>query len=499
MAFEPLNQQRQLESGVFRATAGDSVSSFVPSEEQEKPGFLQRAGTALKERIGEVKRTFGEAARGEITPAETGVRVVGDIAASVGDVFGAAVAPTVQKLAQTDFARPAFEKLAEGVDAYEDWKGSSNANRRIAEVVESVINISDLAGAGAAGKSVARKLVDVGGGVATTGRRAVSRVTKPIAERTQVARQVARDIIPSREQVINFQATRALDLTQGDVKNIANSTGNEVGEWLAQKNLIRNTKESTQEAVEELFGRRYGEVRDNINSVLNNYSVKSIPSYRKTLNAIKRQIDGVPGLEVDNKLVSNLLKKKTLKLADVQEAKELLDDHFSLYRATGDVKEGAMKEGIRNLRKDLRSFIEKEVLDNTGVDIKPLNNDVATSRGISEAITARSTRGLTRSSLTLGDIGTFGTGTAFGNPLFGAALVFGKKVIESPAVRLRFAKWMDKLSDAKKIKVRQDLKSGKVPTGLPEDIKKALELVPEVAGAGTAVGITGAVEEEITQ
>jgi len=135
-------------------------------EEIEKPGFLSRSGTALKERFGEVKKTFGETARGEISPVETGVRVVGDVAGSVGDVVGAAISPQIEKLAQKEWAKPAFEALAGGMEKYEDWKNSSELNRRSAEVIESVINIADLVGASKAisattkvASSVGRKVV----------------------------------------------------------------------------------------------------------------------------------------------------------------------------------------------------------------------------------------------------------------------------------------------------------------------------------------------------
>jgi len=100
----------------------DLFKSPAITQSQEKPGFFSRAGTALKERFGEVKKTFGETARGEISPVETGVRVVGDVAGGVGDVIGAVLSPQVEKLAQKEWAKPAFEKLAQGMEAYEEWK-----------------------------------------------------------------------------------------------------------------------------------------------------------------------------------------------------------------------------------------------------------------------------------------------------------------------------------------------------------------------------------------
>jgi len=133
---------------------------------QEKPGFFSRAGTALKERFGEVKKTFGETARGEISPVETGVRLVGDVAGGVGDVVGAALSPQVEKLAQKEWAKPAFEALAGGMEKYEEWKNSSELNRRTAEVLEGVVNIADLAGISAGAKATVKTTAKVAGKVA---------------------------------------------------------------------------------------------------------------------------------------------------------------------------------------------------------------------------------------------------------------------------------------------------------------------------------------------
>uniref|UniRef100_A0A6H1ZS43 RelA/SpoT domain-containing protein n=1 Tax=viral metagenome TaxID=1070528 RepID=A0A6H1ZS43_9ZZZZ len=153
-------------------------------EEIEKPGFLSRSGTALKERFGEVKKTFGETARGEISPVETGVRVVGDVAGSVGDVVGAAISPQIEKLAQKEWAKPAFEALAGGMEKYEDWKNSSELNRRSAEVIESVVNIADLVGMTAGAKATAKATSKVAGKVATR----VFDTTKSLPERLRAIR-----------------------------------------------------------------------------------------------------------------------------------------------------------------------------------------------------------------------------------------------------------------------------------------------------------------------
>ena len=94
------------------------------------------------------------------------------------------------------------------------------------------------------------------------------------------------------------------------------------------------------------------------------------------------------------------------------------------------------------------------------------------SKEILNAVKARSTRGLTRYNLTLRDLGLFGGGTFVGTPLFGVALVFIKKLAESPSVRLRIARLIDRISDARKAKIEAELKAGKIPQEFNQFIKK---------------------------
>lgn len=470
--------------------------------EQQK-GFLGRAGEALGERFGQIKDTFREAARGDITPVESAVRTVGDVVASVGDVAGAALSPAMAKVAEIPAVKPAFDALAAGFQRFEEFKNSSESNRRIGEVVEGLLNIGEIAGAGAAGKTVARGAVDVAGRGAKSVAEQVQRPFKAVGEKlrgSETTKGIVGDVVPSPELLVEFNVTRALNLTQSDVKNITKSTGNQPGEWLAEKNLIRQNKQATQEAVDDFFGQKYKEVRDAISSVQKNYDASTVPRYKEALGAIHKQIEDVPGLEIDRAQINDLLSKKTLKLEDVQAAKELLDAHFQLFKATGDAKEGAVKEGIRRMRSDLREFIENEASTELGVDIRALNNDVSTARGISIATADRSTRALTKSTLTLADIGTFGTGTALANPLFGAALLMAKKAYETPTIRLRIARWVDNLNDAKKLKAKQELELGQIPSELPDEIKKSLlETGVEAAGAGVGIGVTEGIEQEATQ
>lgn len=303
--------------------------------------------------------------------------------------------------------------------------------------------------------------VDAGGGLAKTTSSTFGNAMK--------------DVIPSSDQLVNHNITRALDLTQGDVRNISASTGNEVGEFIAKKNLIGETKDATLSKIDDFYKQNYKAVRSEISKVTDTYQAADVPRYSEALNAIKQKITDVPGLQSENTEVDALLKKTNPTLSDIQRAKELMDQHFSLYKATGDVGEGVAKAGLDNIRKNLKTFIEKQVKEKTGADIKELNNNVSTARSIYDAAESRSTRGLTRANLTLSDLSLFTGGNIVGGPLVGGALVLGKKLLQSSTIRLRISGFLDALSDAQKAKVAASLNKGVVPKMLERIVSSTKE------------------------
>lgn len=474
----------------------DQLLQRKQEKDKTKSTFLSRVKENLGQRGQQIKDVFTETARGEINPAETGIRFVGNVAGSIGDVAGAALSPLVQSVAEKEWAKPAFEALGRGMETYEEWKNSSEGNRRAGEIIESVVNITDLVGAGAAGKSLVKTAGKTAGKTAARAVEDVGSAVSKVGSRLSAVKEVAEDVIPTKGEIVSGQIARSLDLTPGDIANLKNSTGNDIGEFMTKNNLVKNTKDETLESVQKFFDTNYRSVRDNIQSVKKTYTPTEFPRYTQSLQKIKESIKDVPGLEADNAVVDELLSKKTISLGDVQTAKELLDDHFALYKTTGDPAQGTVKEGIRKIREELRTFIENEVKDSTGANIRAMNNNVATSKGIIQNTIKREARDLTRADISLYDIGFFGVGS-FVSPLTGAALVFGKKVLQSPAIRLRFVQWLNSLPELKKTKVMEQFNSGIIPKEVPASIKKLTDLIPETAGAVTGAGTVDAIKESV--
>lgn len=449
----------------FKKKYGEEfLENFAPQIAKE-PSYLERVGAGLKETFTGLQEDIKTQQHEFAKPLATGGAPVKQAEAAVrgglrtvGALAQAAFVPVMEAPGIKQGTEFIGEQLAKTtpMQTYMEW---TQRHPEAAKDIENVLDIASVApalkGVSAATKSVAGGTKVVGQGVKTGLKKGV-KVAKPLGGATK-------DIVPTSERLISSNVTKALDLTPGDVKNILLSTGNDVGGFMAQHNLIGSSLQTTRGLLDDFFKKNYKGVRSEIANVKTPYNPASIPRYTETLKSLYEKTAKVPGLEESAKEIRTLLSKKSVTLSDVQRAKELIDKHSNLYKVTGDVMEGLEKQGLANIRKDLRAFIEQEVKKNTGSDIRALNNQVQTSREILDAMKARSTRGLTRYNLTLRDVGLFAGGTVTGSPLFGAALVFIKKLAESPSIRLKIAKLVDAMSDARKAKVEAQLRAGQVP------------------------------------
>ena len=491
---ETLSDIKQISSDIGQTLnkGMDKVDATVKAYQSGEQGTLKTAYDLAGAGAGTVSKALFDSLKGvvkSILPQST----ENDINQYIGKVAPSAI-NTLSKYEELQKTNPLKAKIVNLalagtpnaamnikmlVDGYEKLKTTNPSLARSFDATLGFASLfGDLAGIGEAGK-LAQAGIKTGmeatsglaKGVGEAATKTVSKGVGKVFETGKSVTNVVGEVIPSAERAVNYQVTRALDLTQGDVKNIAKSTGHEVGQFLAEKNLIGNGKEATNKLLSDFYDTNYQAVRKEIASVNKTYKPTKVASYKQALGELQKQISNVPGLEKSAKEVSSLLKKEKITLEDVQRVKELMDEHFNLYKVTGDVRESIAKEGLANIRSELRGFIEKEVKSTTKADISELNNNVATSKSILNAIEDRSTRGLTTSNIKMGDLGVFGAGSIIGTPLTGAALLIAKKIIESPTIRLRFARWLDALSDAKKLRIAKTLAKGDVP----EEVSKVTQ------------------------
>lgn len=372
---------------------------------------------------------------------------------------------------------PVTKYIGKGIDAtadvISDSKGvqkfaMSKAGQTTARVAEDVMNTSGALSMVTGAKGITTRPPKTAVAPKTPVVPKPPATAKPLGD----VRSTVRDLIPTKQAFINEEVSKALDLSVGDLATISKATGNEVGPWLSENNLIGRNKAETQSLVDDFFEKNYTEVRKQVGAVDKVYKQSQIPRYVDALKQIQSKTTGVAGLEDVAVQVENLLNKKEVTLTDVQLAKELLDTHFNLYKVTGDVGEGVAKEGLSNIRKELRLFIESEVKDSNGTDVGKLNNNVSTAKSLSDAIIKREPKGILKSNLQTGDAFTFGAGWAVGGPLVGFAAVFVKKLAETPTVRLRLARLVDQFSDAQKKKIQAQLERGVIPEEFAPFVKQ---------------------------
>jgi hypothetical protein len=291
---------------------------------------------------------------------------------------------------------------------------------------------------------------------------AISKTVKSIKNfpGAETATKVIADVSPTSYKVQQGQVVKALELTPGDLSNINKKTGNDVTKYIIENDLIKNSPEEIVQALNDKRKLTMGEVRGEIEKVKDLYSPENIPDLNKGLNVILKGVEDVPGLDATVKEIKDLIGKKEFNLSDVQKAKELIDENSNIYSKIGDVKSSSQAKGLDNIRDSLKTFIENEVELKTGgkVSIKNLNNDVQTTYAIEDAINNRAMKGMSRQHISAFDLLVGLGGSAF-DPFLGVGLVIGKKVLESPSMRLSIAKALTKFSPEKIEKLTKDIKA----------------------------------------
>lgn len=167
------------------------VQSAITNPGLQQKGFVSRVGEDLKSRITNIAGTLGEQARGEINPAETRIRVVGQAAAGVGDVLAQGIiSATPEKvkavgldLLQTKAGQAGISAIKKGLDIYNEW---ATKNPRIAKDLEGVLNIASILPVGKGGQMAGKGAVSIAGKTALAGEKVATKltgVTKNIAEK----------------------------------------------------------------------------------------------------------------------------------------------------------------------------------------------------------------------------------------------------------------------------------------------------------------------------
>ncbi len=477
MQFDMNEQKDQRNTSLWQ-----EIQDIAAKHKQENQQILSQPSTDLGENIAKGTELAASNAGGVLETAGAGlsrIPVIGPAGkAIVGAIGGAAKSgfnALTDKLAGTKFFGEAAAGLPEGNRTEQALRTTSAVGQIAGDITAADAGAYGLGktaeGASAVTSKIPKVAEDVAPPSGPSGPGGMQSMYDAAASLKSKLPGAIQELIPSTQGFINHNVARALDLTPGDINNLLQSTGNDLT-WLAKNNLIGTDKMTTRGLIQKFFTDNYDAVRGEIAKVDTPYSATKVPYLTDALKQMAADTQDVMGLEATNKELTNLLKKDTVTLKDVQRVKELMDDQYSLYKVTGDVMAGRAKQGLANARQSLKGFIEKEVADATGADIKAMNNNVQTARALDDAIETRDPKGLTRANLTTRDW-MMGMGlTYFGTPFLGVAAVLIKKIATNPATRLKVARYLDELSDAQKLNVSEELAKGNVP----KEIEKVIQM-----------------------
>lgn len=500
-----------LQIGVFEGTQKQAAQPKKQSYGQQviqnfKTGFNKAVeGVDQVQELGDLNKK-----QNPLKAPLKGFEAIGKIGSGVSQALFSPVTPALQQVTKpvTTAVNYTADKISNSpaVQRYANSQQGQDTSR----LFENISNYNEIAGSVVGPKTAPKVTSKVTGAVtnavdnvATKASGAIDNVTTKVGTVAKTRPggfmgNVADDILPASDRLVNENITKALDLTQGDASTFYQSMGKDVGRFVADNNLIRNNKELTTQAINDFFDKNYKAVRSEIDKVTTPYKPSQVPRYTEALKSIKMVVNDVPGLQQASVEIDNLLGKKTgITLADVQRVKELVDDYHAIYKRTGDVKDGVKAQGLDNIRAELKEFIEKEVNNNSGADIREFNRNVSGSKQLMDMIEVRSPRGLTRANLGVGDWATMGAGAAISfpvlgplAPLGGIAALFVKKAIQSPSVMLKISKFLDGLSDARKAQIKSDLESGV----LPDDFKQFVKPPRDGKGYGPGAMLRGELE-----
>lgn len=471
-------------NGKTPADVTSAIASYRASQDktkvEEKKSFL----SGVKEDWAKRKETAQTAVGKEQGFLSKTLQVAGQAAGFVGDVVGegvksigrgiSAITPDIIEkpvvggakavgvgILNTSLGQAGLKAIQEGVESYNKFKAE---NPEAAGNLEAVVNIASILPIGKGVQVAGKGAVRGGEAVAGAVKEGAERVAGSVASTVKRGSDIVGDIVPTKKGILNREVTTALDLTRDDTKKIFSSTGNQVGEFIAQRNLIGKNVDDTIVKLNKHADDNFNAVRNEISKVTTEYT--DAPRYKEAIDLISKKTKDVAGLEAVNAELAALAKIKKPTLSNIQRVKELMDERFNLYSVMGDVQQGIEKSGLANIRKDLKKFIETEVKTNTGADIAKLNKEVATSKTILDAVQNRLTRDATRATVNASDIITFLTGSGFATPVGGVVAVLAKKLYQSPNFKLKFAKWLNKKTPSQKAKIFKDIKAGKTPKGI---------------------------------
>ena len=233
-------------------------------------------------------------------------------------------------------------------------------------------------------------------------------------------------------------------------------------EYLFEKWIIQGSK-TTDDVVEKLANLTKTSKTQVDSSLASIKDLYKHSSTSKWLNQVVKQLDDTPWMEEvfdrAKELSVKLDRWEGLLLKEVNEVKRLIDSTNDLVSVTGDFKSGVTKQGLQNIRNDIKTFIEKSADKKWIKNIKELNKDTQLSKQLLDTIESNLEESWRTRLFWLTDILVWWTAT-FGSDLWtAAAVIAAKKVAESPRFKIALAKRLNKLPTDTKASIKGKIAS----------------------------------------
>jgi hypothetical protein len=342
-----------------------------PEVQPKKPGFLEELGSSIKSRAGEIKETWQETVRGDITPAETGLQTVGKTFGLAGDILGQvlisgikAITPDIIedkvkqagiKALQSESGQKAVEALSLGIDKYEEWK---KENPRIAKNIESVVDIAQFAPVARGAKITEKSVIGA----------------------TKIAEKVTSPVIRAGEGITKFSIAQASGLSNDTIKIlITNPKGvsTAMKEGLDRVNMGNIVKEALEKKIKDvgLEGAEYQVIRELPKTVQipENTITKVLDKFKLTFDKkgkLKITKESIPMKSGDISALEDFLNmfsgEKELSSNAFLNARKTLDDMAKWETGKSDASTALSKE----LRKAFDDLGKKQIPELAELDAK---------------------------------------------------------------------------------------------------------------------------------
>ena len=187
------------------------------------------------------------------------------------------------------------------------------------------------------------------------------------------------------------------------------------------------------------------------------------PKVNQSLDALIKEFNEVPWLEDKVNTLVQLRSKATrgewLTLSEINQVKRDIDDWLDLFWVTWDIKSWAKKQWLANIRKDIKDFIEQEAKQKWLPNIKDLNKDTQLTQELLNMVWDNLEAWASTRLFGLTDVIVWGAAWLWADLWTWAAIVLWKKLAESEAVQLAFAKRIAKISPVRREKIITKLKA----------------------------------------